>query len=137
MSESEKKLLAMLETAIEYMPEGTLRGQMRLVCELHRQPEGVSADAMELVDKIFTDCCSPNSSYSFANHKVGFVFDAEKCENIIQAYGDACRLDGARKMQDASVHAVSQMWVVGGENRLMEVNDAIRALSPETVCKGE
>lgn len=69
----------------------------------------------------------------------------------IQSYGDACRLDGACKMQKAAGNAAHEcgyysqayvddeppMEVVHHNTGVWKARDAIRALSPETVCGGE
>lgn len=68
-----------------------------------------------------------------------------------KAYGDACRLDGARKMQEAAAKLSEELpdkWQYAGkrerfDRRQMEdqrsntagmIAEYIRALSPETVC---
>lgn len=111
------------------------------------QPAAVSADAVELARWI--------ENYIRSNIKpvAGMVWNFSEgyVAKHIQAYGDDCRLDGARKGLTAAGNAAHEcgyysqayvddeppMEVVHHNTGVWKARDAIRALSPETVCGGE
>jgi len=122
----------------------------------HRQTAAASADAVEpsltafdTAYRIWND--HTNTAELAKQHK---VFDANAAASLIQAYGDACRLDGARKMQEAALNHIKLVWknfgdpayhgkgnsIMGGFEERFACNQcetAMAALSPETVCGGE
>lgn len=92
----------------------------------HRQPAAVSADAVEIARKVGQELPHPLYQADLLKH-----FDVNAAAKIIQAYGDACRLDCGRKMREVAADYVETYY---GSKKLA---NAIRALSPETVCGGE
>lgn len=106
----------------------------------HRQPAAVSADAVEVYDRL-------NEL-----EKCGNILQRKSREQqlaILQAYGDQHELNGARKMQEAAAKFLTDHIIsYSAEGRELRPNkhssienepwaNAIHALSPETVCKGE
>lgn len=119
------------------------------------QPAAVSADAVTVAGKIHAEAYQLVEVFK-GTEKVGerHQFSLNKAADFIQAYGDACRLDGARRMQEAAAKLAEQLpdkWLYAGkrerfDRRQMEdqrsntagmIAEDIRALSPETVCGGE
>lgn len=83
----------------------------------HRQPAAMSDDAVELTKSLYIKGYIPLGSI-------------EAVETAVQAAMDACRLDGARKMQEAAA-TLCEKYQKGGYFDA----GAIRALSTETVIK--
>lgn len=83
-----------------------------------RQPAAVSADAVELAELLI----------NFISKPARYPINAE-VETLLGMYRDACRLDGARKVLEAAAE-------IADDYGADETADAIRALSPETICGG-
>lgn len=82
-------------------------------------PAAVSADAVEVAKRI----CE--------HFDIDLGQNVHQLVGICEQYGDACRLDGARKMQEAAAIRVQNDIHI---TSIYEAAQSIRALSPETVC---
>lgn len=109
-------------------------GECAKILARHRHPAAVSADAVKLARRVI---------YKWIE---GHYSESDDASSDIQAYGDACRLDGARKMQEAAAELcntecldtadyteVSDDWKSGSVHASLVCRDGIRALNPSTV----
>lgn len=101
-----------------------------------RQPAAVSADAVEVARKVGQELPHPLYQADLLKH-----FDVNAAAETIQTYGDAFRLDGARKYRDAMREKLVQRMgreEYGHAKAAVSLDiEELDALSPETVCGGE
>lgn len=161
------KLNAEQSAAFEERINQPAKAHPKLVELMGSQPTAVSDDAVErsigvktALESIPRVSDNVTRSRMWTMHEYICQLEAKLKER--EAYGDACRLDGARKMQEVAaklaendMQSFKRMAATGvgakddegkklafkmcdhTADALIDVRNSIRALSPETVCGGE